>query len=230
MSQLPLCEEREKYMKIIKSSKQIKADLTPKRVRDWVAAQEQIRADSLFDDDGIFTRDDEIEYIEQPLEDMIRQESTWNVSPEDIVNLRAYIDDKNKLEVDCDLLDYSFTVSTQIDLRRIRVPSDLKKYASVLFNKIKEELSDSVEGCDNITAGEMLSGDREFNSRPLKDLKKGAWFTLKPIAEPAESQVWVKGDYDRIDKEFCCHSLDDINRERFFKATRLVYDDNNFEI
>lgn len=223
-------------MKISRSNKSVTASDTPKvskRVMAWVKNRQSVEGSYTFDDDQFFTRDDEIEYIELPLEDMIRQNKEWNIKPEDVVNLRAYIDDKNLLEVDCDVTDYSFTIKTPIDMRRIRVPSDLQKYASKLFQEFAKEYSDciaDVDACDDITAAEMLSGDREFNSRPLKDLKKGAWFTLKPIAEPTESQVWVKGDYDRIDKEFCCHSLDDINRERFFKATRLVYDDSNFEI
>lgn len=33
----------------------------------------------------------------------------------------------------------------------------------------------------------------------LGALKKGDWFTLKPIAEPKDSQVYEKGDYDRSD-------------------------------
>lgn len=218
-------------MKITK--KTIKASTQPPRRADAWVKQQEIEADSMFDEDGFFTRDDEIEYIELPLEDMIRQNQEWKIKPEDIVNLRAYIDNKNLLEVDCDVTDYSFTIKTPIDMRRIRVPSDLRKYASKLFQEFAKEYNDcaaDVDACDDITAAEMLSGDREFNAVPLKSLKKGAWFTLKPIAEPKESQVWVKGDYDKVDKEFCCYSLDDINRERFFKASRLVYDDNNFEI
>jgi len=220
-----------KITKVIKASTSTKPS---KRIQDWIQNQESVQADSAFgEDEGFFTRDDEIEFIELPLEEMIRKEDRWGFKPQDVINLRAYIDDNNKLEVDCNLGDYEFTISTQIDMRKIRKPSDLKKYALDLFWKFDEEYSkciDDVEACDTVEAAEMLSGDREFKSVPLRSLKKGAWFTLKPIAEPKESQVWVKGDYDKIDKEFSCYSLDDINRERFFKGSKLVYDDNNFEI
>lgn len=220
-----------KITKVIKASTSTKPS---KRVQDWIQNQESVQADSaLGEDEGFFTRDDEIEFVELPLEDMIRKEDRWGFKPEDVINLRAYIDDNNLLEVDCDIDGCEFTISTQIDMRKIRRPKDLKKYALDLFWKFDEEYSkciDDVEACDSVQAAEMLSGDREFHARPLKELKKGAWFTLKPIGEPKESQVWVKGDYDKIDKEFSCYSLDDINRERFFKGSKLVYDDNNFEI
>ena len=32
----------------------------------------------------------------------------------------------------------------------------------------------------------------------LGALKKGDWFTLKPIANPKDSQVYEKGEYDQI--------------------------------
>lgn len=37
----------------------------------------------------------------------------------------------------------------------------------------------------------------------LKDIKKGEYFTLKPIAEPKESQVYIKEEYDRSEKKKC---------------------------
>lgn len=36
----------------------------------------------------------------------------------------------------------------------------------------------------------------------LKELKKGDFFTKKAISDPSESQVWVRGDYDRSAKKY----------------------------
>ena len=57
----------------------------------------------------------------------------------------------------------------------------------------------------------------------LKELKKGEWFTLKPIENPTEHQVYVKGDYDRANKKYSVTHWDDINSERFLKGDITVY-------
>ena len=57
----------------------------------------------------------------------------------------------------------------------------------------------------------------------LKQLKKGEWFTLKPINNPTEHQVYVKGEYDRTDKKYSVTNWDDINDERFLKGETTVY-------
>lgn len=75
----------------------------------------------------------------------------------------------------------------------------------------------------------VTEGDREFHAVPLKSLKKGAWFTVKPIAEPTDKQVYIKDDYDRDLKKFMCGRCDDISYSTFFKGNKLVYDDSNFE-
>lgn len=53
----------------------------------------------------------------------------------------------------------------------------------------------------------------------LGALKKGDWFTLKPIAEPKDSQVYEKGEYDRSEKKYSCGRRDDISYERMLKKT-----------
>ena len=75
----------------------------------------------------------------------------------------------------------------------------------------------------------VTEGDREFHAVPLRSLKKGAWFTVKPIAEPTDKQVYIKDDYDRELKKFMCGRCDDISYSTFFKGDKLVYDDSNFE-
>lgn len=57
----------------------------------------------------------------------------------------------------------------------------------------------------------------------LSTLKKGDFFTLKPIDEPNEMQVYIKGDYDRASKTFCCAKFGDVNYERNFKGTKDVF-------
>jgi len=57
----------------------------------------------------------------------------------------------------------------------------------------------------------------------LKELKKGDWFTLKPIEEPKESQVFIRDDYDRGLKKFLCGKFDDISAYRYIKGTKEVY-------
>ena len=75
----------------------------------------------------------------------------------------------------------------------------------------------------------VTEADREFKAVPLKSLKKGAWFTVKPIAEPTDKQVYIKDDYDREEKKFMCGRCDDISYSTYFKGDKLVYDDSNFE-
>lgn len=57
----------------------------------------------------------------------------------------------------------------------------------------------------------------------LKDLKKGEWFTLKPIEEPKDCQVFVKGDYIRSDRRYECMRWSDIGSFRYFPGTKEVY-------
>ena len=62
-----------------------------------------------------------------------------------------------------------------------------------------------------------------METRTLKQLKKGEWFTLKSIENPNDTQVWIKGGYDRASKTYSCINFSDINRERFFKAGKAVF-------
>jgi hypothetical protein len=59
----------------------------------------------------------------------------------------------------------------------------------------------------------------------LKDLKKGDFFTLKPVEYPTETQVYKKGDYERSSKKYSCSRYDDFCKERFLKGDKVVYTD-----
>lgn len=62
----------------------------------------------------------------------------------------------------------------------------------------------------------------------IRDIKKGEFFTLKEISEPKESQVYIKGDYDKASKTFSVCKFSDMNSERFLKADKQVYTEFTF--
>ena len=53
----------------------------------------------------------------------------------------------------------------------------------------------------------------------LKDLKRGDFFTLKPIAEPMDSQVYIRGEYDRTERKYWCGKFDDISDGRYVSGS-----------
>lgn len=59
----------------------------------------------------------------------------------------------------------------------------------------------------------------------VKELKKGCYFTKKAIEEPRESQVWVRGEYDRSSRKYECHRFDDINSTCFLPGDREAFVD-----
>lgn len=62
----------------------------------------------------------------------------------------------------------------------------------------------------------------------IKELKKGEYFTIKPIDNPTEKQVFIRGDYDRSEKKYECGRFDDISYSRLFKGDKEVYTDFTF--
>ena len=59
----------------------------------------------------------------------------------------------------------------------------------------------------------------------LKDLKKGEWFTKKPIMHPNENQVFIRGDYCRELKKYSVIRYSDMNDEQFIKGDKEVFTD-----
>lgn len=57
----------------------------------------------------------------------------------------------------------------------------------------------------------------------VKDLKKGDFFTKKQIEEPADNQVWIRGDYIRAEKKYECANFDDANRYCYLPADKEVF-------
>lgn len=64
--------------------------------------------------------------------------------------------------------------------------------------------------------------------KPIRDLKRGEYFTLKPIDFPNETQVYVRGNYDRSEKKYECCKFSDFCCYRYFKGDKLVYTDFTF--
>jgi len=59
----------------------------------------------------------------------------------------------------------------------------------------------------------------------VKELKRGEFFTKKSNPSPLDSQVWVRGDYDRSAKKYECHRYDDVNTFCYLSGAREVYTD-----
>lgn len=61
--------------------------------------------------------------------------------------------------------------------------------------------------------------------KTIRELKQGEMFTLKPIEEePKENQIWIRAHYDRGSKTFSAYNYADVNKERFFKPTKNIYE------
>lgn len=67
-----------------------------------------------------------------------------------------------------------------------------------------------------------------MEAKRIKDLKKGEYFTLKPVEYPSEKVVWIRGDYERSEKKYSCIKWCDMCHENFMKGDRLVYVDFEF--
>jgi len=64
-----------------------------------------------------------------------------------------------------------------------------------------------------------------MTSIKLKELKKGEFFTLKPVEEPKESQVFIKSDYDRSERKYWATKWTDIGDGKYVSGEREVYID-----
>ena len=64
--------------------------------------------------------------------------------------------------------------------------------------------------------------------KTIKQLKKGEFFTLKPVNEPTGFQVYIRGDYDHSEKKYVCTKFSDICYSRLFDGKRIVYTDFTF--
>lgn len=62
----------------------------------------------------------------------------------------------------------------------------------------------------------------------VKELKKGTYFTRKPLENPKENQVFIRGEYDRELKKYECTRFSDINDTIYLRGNVEVYTDMIF--
>ena len=62
----------------------------------------------------------------------------------------------------------------------------------------------------------------------MKELKKGTWFTMKPVECPRESQVYIKSDYDRSERKYWATKWSDIGDGKYISGNKEVYIDFEF--
>lgn len=62
----------------------------------------------------------------------------------------------------------------------------------------------------------------------ISQIKVGTFFTLKPIEEPKEIQVYVRDEYNRSTKKYEACKFEDISDFREFKGDKKVYIDFYF--
>ena len=62
----------------------------------------------------------------------------------------------------------------------------------------------------------------------VKELKKGEWFTKKPIEYPSGMQVWIRDEYDKSERKYLCYCWGDINKWCYIKGDKEVYIDFMF--
>lgn len=61
--------------------------------------------------------------------------------------------------------------------------------------------------------------------KELKNKQPENWFTLKPIEHPTYMQVWIREEYDRSAKKYCCVCYGDICKSRLIDGNKEVYTD-----
>lgn len=58
--------------------------------------------------------------------------------------------------------------------------------------------------------------------KKIRGLKKDEYFTLRPVEEPKESQVWVMDGYDRGERKWYAYKFADVNDGRYFSGDKEV--------
>ena len=62
-----------------------------------------------------------------------------------------------------------------------------------------------------------------MEAKKIRELKKGEYFTLRPVDEPKESQVYIRDEYDRAERKYCAFKWSDVCYCRFFSGDKVVY-------
>lgn len=59
----------------------------------------------------------------------------------------------------------------------------------------------------------------------LSTLRRGEYFIKKRVLFPSDSQVWVRGEYDRTERKYEIYRFDDVNRTAYLRGDTQVYTD-----
>lgn len=59
----------------------------------------------------------------------------------------------------------------------------------------------------------------------IRQLKQGDFFTKKPIENPTEKQVFVRGAYDRELRKYEIIRFDDINAVSYMAGSKEIFTD-----
>lgn len=97
----------------------------------------------------------------------------------------------------------------------------------------KDEINEYLEELENngtkytirVAENNDIRSTQMIKPRKLKNLKKGEYFTLRPISNPKESQVYIRGEYDRYEKKYECIQFSDMCSTRYIKGDKEVYTD-----
>ena len=61
--------------------------------------------------------------------------------------------------------------------------------------------------------------DRIEGIYTIRELKNGEFFKLNEDSK----RVYIRGEYDRSEKKYCCTAFDDVCMERMFKGDKKVF-------
>lgn len=59
----------------------------------------------------------------------------------------------------------------------------------------------------------------------IKELHKGDFFTKKPIENPRDNQVFIRGDYDRSARRYACTRFSDFCDVQLLSGDKTVFCD-----
>ena len=62
-----------------------------------------------------------------------------------------------------------------------------------------------------------------MEAKMIRELAKGEYFTLNPVEEPNESQVYIRDEYDRSECKYWAYKWSNVNYGRFFSGNKVVY-------
>ena len=62
----------------------------------------------------------------------------------------------------------------------------------------------------------------------VKELKKGDFFTKKELSAPNDTQVWIRGEYDRASKRYVITRFSDFCDTQLMRGDKEVFTDFTF--